>query len=227
MKTALKERAIAFRRDGWSYREIMHEVPVAKSTIGLWLRSVGLSIRQKQRLTEKRLAAVRRGAEAKHQQRVTITRKIIAAAKEDIGAISKRELCLIGTMLYWAEGSKQKDHDPSCRVMFTNTDPDMICIFLRWLKEICDKDLCDTTLEIYIHGLQRQRTAEIIDFWSAIIKCDPSVFQHIYYKKGNPKTLRKNVGKSYHGTLRINVKSSTSLNRKIAGWTQGVVDYFR
>ncbi len=215
IKSVLKEKAIALRREGWSYREIMAQVPVAKSTISLWLRSVGLSVPQKQRLTEKKLMAIKRGAEAKHQQRIVATREIVEIAKKEIGSISRREFFLIGAMLYWAEGSKQKDHYPSSRVIFTNTDPDMICIFLRWLKEICNRNPDDIILELYIHELHKGRTLEIVDFWAATIKCDPSAFRHIYYKKGNPKTLR------------ISVKSSTFLNRKIAGWTQGVVDYFR
>jgi hypothetical protein len=98
---------------------------------------------------------------------------------------------------------------------------------LRWLKEICGKDLEDITFDIYIHELQRYRTLEILDFWTEAIGCDPIRFQHIYYKKGNPKTLRKNIGKTYHGILKIYIKESSSLVRQIAGWTQGVVESIR
>lgn len=227
MKSNLKERTIELRKSGLSYREIMEQVPIAKSTLSDWLRSVGLSKAQKQRLTEKKLASMKLGHVAKHEQRMALTRNIMDAAKEDLGEISHRELWLMGVMLYWAEGSKEKDYSPKSSVIFTNTDPNMICLFLRWLTEICGKDLSDITFSIYIHELQRHRTDEIIDFWSAAIQCNPIHFQKIFYKKGNPKTLRKNVGDSYHGTLRIYVKSSSVLNRKIAGWTRGVVEYFR
>ena len=43
---------------------------------------------------------------------------------------------------------------------------------------------------------------------------------------GNIKTLRKNVGNSYFGVLRVKVKASSVLQRKIAGWIKGVIDYF-
>ena len=82
-------------------------------------------------------------------------------------------------------------------------------------------------LDITIHDLQRERTLEIISFWAKTINCETSQFRHIYYKKGNPKTLRKNIGESYHGTFRINVKASSELYRKIAGWTQGVIESSR
>jgi len=227
MKIKLKERAIDLRKQGLSYREIMNEIPVAKSTLSEWLHSVGLSKHQKQRLTQKKLASAKRGAEAKHRRRIVLIQKIIDTAKKDVGTISKRELWLIGTMLYWAEGSKEKDYCPGSRVAFTNSDPNMVVVFLRWLKQSCGKTFTDITLDIYIHELQKNRTAEIIDFWSKTIEYPVAYFQHIYYKKGNPNTKRKNVGHSYHGVLKINVKSSSSLNRQIAGWTQGVVESLR
>jgi hypothetical protein len=136
----LKETAIALRRKGLTYSEILKEIPVAKSTLSDWLHSVGLSKYQKQRLTKKKLAAIKRGAEAKHMQRIVRTQKIIKDAQREIGMISKRELWLMGTMLYWAEGSKEKDYRPGSGVQFTNMDPLMICFFLRWLKEICGVD---------------------------------------------------------------------------------------
>ncbi len=164
MKTILKEKAIDLRKKGYSYREIMHEIPVAKSTISEWLHSVGLSKHQKQRLTEKKLASAKKGAEAKHQKRIALTQQIIETAKKEIGTISKRELWLIGIMLYWAEGSKEKDYRPGCKTTFTNSDPDMIVVFLHWLKQICGRTFADITFEICIHELQKDRTAEIIDF---------------------------------------------------------------
>jgi transposase len=64
VKVKEKEIAIELRRQGYSYSEILKRVPVAKSTLSLWLRSLGLAKQQKQRLTEKRLAALKRGWEA-------------------------------------------------------------------------------------------------------------------------------------------------------------------
>ncbi len=133
----------------------------------------------------------------------------------------------MGVMLYWAEGSKEKDYSPGTRTQFTNTDPDMIRFFLWWLEKICDKTLDDVNIDLYIHNVQRFRTKEIADFWVKTLKCDPLHIKHIYYKYGNPKTLRKNTGLTYRGTLRIAVKKSSMLTRQIAGWTRGVVECLR
>jgi hypothetical protein len=45
-----REQAIAFRQQGLSYSEIRQRVPVAKSSLSVWLRQVGLSEWQRQRL---------------------------------------------------------------------------------------------------------------------------------------------------------------------------------
>jgi transposase len=67
MLTKLKEKetAIELRKQGYSYSEILKKVPVAKSTLSLWLRSVGLAERQKQRLTEKKRKGQLKGAQTK------------------------------------------------------------------------------------------------------------------------------------------------------------------
>lgn len=227
MKSILKAQAIELRKQGLSYREIMAKIPIAKSTLSDWLHSVGLSKYQKQRLTKKKLEAVKRGGAAKRAQRIALTEKIITEAMKDIGTITRRELWLMGVMLYWAEGSKEKEYRPGSPMRFSNTDPDMIKLFLLWLKEICHKTFDDLIIEVYIHHLHRERTEEIVTFWTNIINDPQGVIARVYYKKGNPKTIRKNIGQTYHGTLTIYVKSSSSLNRQIAGWTQGVVNFFR
>jgi hypothetical protein len=227
MKRNEKEKAIELRKAGLSYREIMEQLPIAKSTLSEWLRSVGLSKRQKQRLTEKKLAAAKRGGQAKHQQRLDRTAAIIEKAKSEIGPLSDREIWLIGITLYWAEGSKEKDYKPGSGMQFTNMDPAMICCFLRWLKNICGIKKEDLIFEIYVHKTHRSRLVEIINFWSQRIGVPSASFSHIYFKKASIKTKRRNIGKSYFGVIKLRVRSSTTLHRKIAGWTQGMIESFR
>src|SRR3989344_520494 len=102
MTSPFKEKAISLRREGRSYSEILKVVPVAKSTLSLWLRDVGLSKRQKQQLTAKKIAAAKRGGAMRKKMRETETKKIHDIAEEEVGNITKRDLWLIGTALYWA-----------------------------------------------------------------------------------------------------------------------------
>ena len=219
----LKERAINLRRDGLSYSEILKQIPVAKSTLSLWLRSVNLSKRQEQRLTEKKLASMRRGATAKRNQRIEKTQLIKNKAISEIKTISDRELWLIGTALYWAEGSKAKDHNVSQGLIFNNSDPLMIKLFLKWLKTVLKIKNNDVHFEIYIHENHKRIIENTKKYWAKITKRNVSDFNHVYFKKNKINTKRKNIGQNYYGLLRIKVRKSSDLNRKISGWIEGIL----
>jgi len=65
-----RNQAIASGRKGFFYHEILQKAPVAKSTLSLWLRSIGLSVQQKQRLTARKYAAALRGSQKRREQRI-------------------------------------------------------------------------------------------------------------------------------------------------------------
>ena len=217
-----KKLAIAYRKRGLSYNEILRVVPVSKSTLSLWLRSVGLAKKQEQILTEKRRQAQVKAQQARRNKRINDTELIKSAAIRDIGKISRRELMLIGVALYWGEGTKQKDHCVSARVIFSNSDPFMIKVFLIWLKECCRIRSDNITFSIYLHESAIHRARKVREYWSKITACPVSKFGAIYLKKNKLRTKRKNVGESYFGLIKITVTKSTSLNRKISGWIQGI-----
>lgn len=222
MKILLKEKAITLRKKGLTYSEILKQIPVAKSTLSLWLKSVNLSKRQNQRLTEKKLAAMQRGAIAKKNQRIERSLHIKNKATSEIKNISDRDLWLIGIALYWAEGAKQKEHNISQKVAFSNGDPLMVKLFLKWLKEIVKIPDSDIFFEIYTHEYFRNTISETIEYWSKITNVPEYKFDRIYYKRNKINTKRKNTGNGYYGLLRICVKKSTDLNRKITGWINGI-----
>lgn len=225
LKTEEKEKAIKLRRRGFSYSEILEKVPVAKSTLSLWLRDVGLSKRHKQRLTKKKLAAALKGAHAKRNYRIAITEAIKNRAKSEMGKLSKRELWLVGTALYWAEGTKEKNK--STGVKFSNSDPRMIKLFLKWLRKVCKIASENIYCEIYLHRTAIDRQKEIQNYWIKTTNFPLSQFQKIIWKKHNLSPKRKNVGKNYYGQLRICVRKSSAFNRKIAGWVEGITKQCR
>ena len=220
LKLKEKEKAIKLRKSGFSYSEILKEIPVAKSTLSLWLRNVGLAKKQKQRLTEKKLAAMKRGWEACRKKRLMITEIIKGNARAEINKISKRELWLMGVMLYWAEGHKERGK--SSNVCFTNSDPQMIKLFLRWLQKICKISKEHIFCEIYLHETATEKAREIRKYWSEITDFPLIQFQKIRWKKNKINTKRKNIGENYRGLLRITVRKSANLNRKITGWIEGI-----
>lgn len=218
-----REKAIKLRKRGFSYSEILKEIPVAKSTLSLWLRSVGLAKRVKQRLTKKKILGQQKGAQAKRAQRIHLTKEIKDKARNEIRRLSERELWLIGTALYWAEGTKQKETNPSQKVRFSNSDPLMIKVFFRWLRKTCKIPLKNIDFEIYIH--ETADTEKAKKYWSRVLCLSEEKFQKIRLKKHKINTKRKNIGENYHGLLSIMVRKSTNFNRKITGWIEGIYKY--
>lgn len=217
-KKAEKEEAVKLRKQGLSYNEILKRVSVAKSTLSVWLRNVGLAKRQKQELTEKRRLSQIKAQEACRNKRIKKEKEIIETAKGQIGNMSKRDLWILGSALYWAEGTKQKENNISQKVTFSNSDPNMILLFDKWLKEICKRPSEDLIYSIYIHKTANKDKAK--KYWEELLD---SKIEKIYFKKHRPKTNRKNIDENYNGLLRIDVHRSTDLNRKIRGWILGII----
>src|SRR3989344_2398066 len=215
----LKKEAIELRRKGLSYSEILTKLSVAKSTLALWLKEVGLSKAQKTALTQKRLDASRRGGLAKKNQRIKRTVEVFEKAKNSVHKITDKDLLLIGAMLYWAEGAKQKEHNVSQKIAFSNSDEKMLKLFLLWLKKIANVSEGRIFLELYIH--KSANRFEAIKFWERVLN---KKVNKVYFKKGNFSTRRRNFGEVYHGLIRVIVLKSTDLNRYISGLVQGVLE---
>ena len=226
MKDELKRKAISLRRKGLTYSEILNEVSVARSTLSLWLRSVSLSTKHQHRITSKKHASALRGAAVRKAQRIYQTDLLRKNGIREIGGLSKRELWLIGVALYWAEGAKEKINRTNTSVIFSNSDPKMICLVLQWFCEILHVEKERIYFEIYLHESHLYRKKDIKQYWAEQTGYPIAQFGKIYSKKNNNRSNRHRMySSSYFGQLRIKVKKSTTLTRKIAGWIEGVTTY--
>lgn len=126
---------------------------------------------------------------------------------------------LVGTALYWAEGSKPKRWCGGQRVSFTNMDPVMLLTFRNWLTHCCQVPTYDFDYSLYIHPSGDLIAAR--SFWLQMLGI-PEQNLRIYFKRHNPSPRRNNTGRSYHGTIRISVRRSTDLNYRIRGWIEAI-----
>lgn len=220
-KTELMNKAIALRKKGVTYSGILDKIPVAKSTLALWFKDVKLSRPQVHRITRARIEAAQRGADKKKNDRILRMGKIIEEAEREVGKITAREAWLVGTTMYWAEGSKEKEWLPGSSVQFINMDPFMIQAFLKWLR-ICKVSTYQIYFEIYVHESSKARTEEIRQYWSKVTHLPLVKFEKVYFKKDRRGTRRRRVGEDYFGILKVRVRQSSTLVRKIAGWTRGI-----
>jgi len=146
--------------------------------------------------------------------------RIKVQANAEIEGISDQELFIAGVVAYWAEGSKEKAWKPGATVTFTNSDPGLITLFLRWLELIGIQE------DRVVFRLMIHETASIenaVLFWANHVGVRPEEFQPTTLKKHTPITVRKNVGASYNGCLTVRVRRSTNLCRQIDGWCGGIL----
>jgi hypothetical protein len=82
--------------------------------------------------------------------------------------------------------------------------------------DVIGVERCDLTFRVYIHENANVEKAE--RFWLEVTGAQPGQFRTPVLKHHNPKTIRTNVGKDYHGCLKIDVLRSAALYRKIEAW---------
>jgi len=214
-KNAQRERARELRKQGLSVPEIARTVGVARSSAWLWVRDLPVPEASLDRWRNEEYWARERPRRAmlRAQQK-------LSAARE-IGRLTERELLIAGVVAYWCEGSKDKHYERRETVVFINSDPRLIALFLTFLDSL---GVARSRLSF---RLQIHETADVkaaLTFWSDVVQVPPSQFRKTTLKRHNPKTNRRNTAEAYHGCLTIRVAGSAELYRRIEGWFYGVVN---
>ncbi|MFF4581886.1 hypothetical protein [Streptomyces sp. NPDC001389] len=217
-KDGLRDRARELRLQGLTYDQIQVELGCSKSSISLWVRD--LPKPERHRSPEEASAIARHGWERTLAVRNEERRRVKQEAASQIGALSDRELFLVGVALYWSEGAKDKPYERRERATFVNSDPDMIGVHLAWLRllGVTEEQL---RLSVMIHETADVAGAE--RFWVEFTGVDTSRFLKATPKRHNPRATRKNSGDGYNGCLAVRVLQSAGLYRRIEGWWCGIV----
>lgn len=227
-KNETKNRIFDLRRQGLSYSEIKKQIPVPKSTLSSWLKNINLTESQIQRLKKRRSETAKMNAEKKILKTSQLIEDVRKSSIKDIQKISKRELWLMGIMLYWRERfSAGSESDLRKGVRFTSSDSYLVKLFLRWLREVGNIQPEEMGFDIFIKEDKKNSINEIIRHWSQVTGFPKDYFSHIYFQKNiERKSKRKILKKSHVGFLRTRVKASTMLARQIAGWAKGIQQYY-
>ena len=218
-----KNLAMSLRRGGYSYSEIQKFVSVPKATLSYWFKDIKLSEAQLVRLQKKRNDAIQEGAQIRSKRVNEAIAKIERTSAKDIKDISKRELWLMGVMLYWRE--RVSDRDVKKGVKFTSSDPYLIRLFLKWLMEVGQLGEADVLCDILIEGdkdLPAGRQEKAISYWSEVTSFPQTVFTRVYVQKTKKKRKKRETKKAEFGLLRIRVKASSMLARQLSGWIMAI-----
>lgn len=213
MKFNEKIKAIRLRKLGCSYTKILKEIKVSKSTLSIWLRDIELTPNQEGKLLKGRELSRYAGAKAQQKKRIEKTREIMDEAKKEIENLAKNILFLPGIMLYWAEGAKSNE-----TIKFSNSDPLMIKLMMRWFREICNVREEKFRIALHIHELHCRKDME--RYWSKITSVPLKQFQKTYVK---PTSLGQRRNVLYNGTCVICVFDK-NLFRRMQGWKLGFLE---
>ena len=214
---SLKEKALNYRKGGYSYNMISKKLGLAKSTLSDWFRQIDFVPNQEvlSRINSARKKLMKLGF-IKHQTAIKLRNEIRQKSREEIKNLSKKDLWYVGTILYLGEGNKSQGY-----VRLSNSDPRVIKLFIRWLKITCGVDPKDIRAAVHIY--QDNNPTEAICYWSEIAEISESQFK----KTQVDKRIKKSKIKFKHlpyGTLHLWVKKSRNLFQRISGWIEGILE---
>jgi transcriptional regulator with XRE-family HTH domain len=201
MKTKERLRARQLRAErGMSIKEIARFLAVSQSSVSAWVRDVELTAAQREALASRNPAlnpsfnASKTRPERALAQRLTYQadgRAMVAERGSDFTA---------GCMLFWAEGSRDRN-----AVRFTNSDPEMMAFFMRFLRRHFDvtDDMVTVWCNLFADHSDRRR--EIEQFWLETLLLPRTSLGkstvNVYSKHSS--RLRKNM--LPYGTCRVSV----------------------
>jgi transcriptional regulator with XRE-family HTH domain len=219
-KSKEKIRARSLRRKGVSIREIAKKLKTSKGSVSRWCNDIVLSKKQIEKLHEQMVKGSYqgrlKGAHIQKERKKAKIKFFKVNGKKDICSLKNRELFLAGISLYWGEGSKK-----SPAVRFYNSDFLAIRFMMQWFRKILK--ISDDRFQIYvsINDIHKERTKEIIEYWSKITKVPIEQFRKPILLKVQNKKVYENFSEHY-GTLCIRISKSTDLFYQIKGWIEAL-----
>ncbi|MDD2758505.1 MAG: helix-turn-helix domain containing protein [Patescibacteria group bacterium] len=137
-KNNIRDKAMELRKEKKSYRQISEQLGISKSTVSLWLKNLKWSediIDELAKIAKtKSRAQLKVMTEKRRQQNEARRKEAAKEAARQFSGFLKNYIFLTGISIYWGEGDKQAHNG---LVRMSNTDPMMLRLFIKFLKEIC------------------------------------------------------------------------------------------
>lgn len=215
-----KEKAFELRRQNKSYKTIAKDLDIPLSTLSSWFRHELWS----QDIRDKLGSEASLAFPAKLSLMVAANKKRWAdlyetyreEATKEFTVLKENPLFLTGIMLYWGEGERSQK---SPHVKLTNSDPEMIRIFYKFLVEIAKikKEKISAWLLLYpdlVDSVQK-------NFWSKAIGIPIEKFNKSIYIKGKHPSRRLS-----YGVCSVQL-SNRALKERLLKWLELYQNYFR
>ena len=203
------------RKDGISIVTIAKELGVSKSATSLWCRDILLTSEQIEKLKKQKGSAMGRwmGAESNRRKKLNAINIANDWGKKHIKKISKRELLLIATALYWSEGSKS---DSTSGFIFVNSDPEMIIVMKLFLVNVLQIPSKEIVCSIQINRIHEKRINMVLNFWKKLLHLRNSQFRKPYYVNTKVSKVYDNY-ENYYGICRLIVRKGKNIKYRMLG----------
>lgn len=190
-----KSEAIKLRKKGMSYSQIKEKLGIGKGTLSDWLKDYPLSNKRIKELRDNNPQRIEKYINTMRKKREDKFSIAFEKAKNDIGKITERELFIAGFFLYWAEGGKTRRNS----VIFSNTDPSMVAVYLRWLSLL---KISKDKLKFRLHLYKDMDESKEIGFWTKKLGVKKEQFKKVWVKDSKMSDLsyKNNFG---HGTCNV------------------------
>jgi hypothetical protein len=131
------------------------------------------------------------------------------------------DLYSLGCMLYWAEGSRNRN-----RVVFTNSDPEMARFFVDFLRASFGLDTGRFRVTCNLFADHEGRQREIEDFWLAKLGLPRTCLCKSIVNRYSRYSKKRRKNRLPHGTCRV-VVNSTEVVQTIYGSIQELASFDR
>jgi hypothetical protein len=121
----------------------------------------------------------------------------------------EEKLKIAGVMLYWGEGTKNGN-----TVAFSNSDPEMISFFLKFLRKVCN--ISEKRIRALLHVYENQDESKLKKYWAKKTGIPSDQFSKSFVHKKKAGSYRKN---SDFGTISLRY-SDKELLKIINNWTK-------
>ncbi|MFA5030100.1 MAG: hypothetical protein WC495_00740 [Patescibacteria group bacterium] len=108
-------------------------------------------------------------------------------------SLKNEKLKIAGTMMYWGEGTKNGNS-----VVLSNSDPEMIKLFLKFLRTVCG--ISENRLRIVLHYYANQEELSLKRYWCRLTRIPLVQFSKSFKHRSLPGSYRQ---KSVYGTISL------------------------
>ena len=229
----IREKATKLRLEGYSYNEISLKIGIAKSTLFSWLHDVVLPTEAMLRLRSRVAQGTLNGLVKRNKMQTVFAKerseRIKKEAQAMIGKISRSDLLLVGTILYWAEGYKRlkiiRGREVTAHaISLTNSDPDIISTFVSFLTEVLKIPTEKIVIEMRL--FKHLDAEEATQYWMKVTGLARSQFKKPMYPISRASQGKRPFNRLPYGTVQV-IVSDTQMFYRIIGFIDGIKEQLR